>query len=349
VKWLPDYSPHFTGKVVSILPDNDDPGRHYAESIARAIAPYAAGIKIVPLPNLAEHGDVSDYLHNRSGPDLLAEIKRAPQWRPTESAAWRKIFHTLQDFESGPDLTFSIENFLQDDSITLIAALAGHSKTWTMWAMVKALLTGEPLFACDLFRVSQVATRILYLVPESSIGPFLSRLKLFRLLSFIADDRLLVRTLSHPEQVELSDERLLTAAAGGHIFLDTAVRFMNGNENDAEASNKFAGTLFNLLAAGAKSITAAHHSPKSFESCDRPSLESVLRGSSDIGALAATVFALRQVNPELNTVYVTAVKTRDFEAPGNFTIQGRPHLDESGNFAVAEQPGQARHLRYYLD
>jgi hypothetical protein len=83
-------------------------------------------------------------------------------------------------------------------------------------------------------------------VPESSIGPFWARIKLFRLEEYIRNDRLLVRTLSSPEQVSLKDPRLLKAAEGADVFLDTAVRFMDGSENDVENARPFAETLFQL-------------------------------------------------------------------------------------------------------
>jgi len=45
-----------------ILPDNDDAGRAHAQAIARTLLPNGIMVKIVPLPDLPEHGDVSDWL-----------------------------------------------------------------------------------------------------------------------------------------------------------------------------------------------------------------------------------------------------------------------------------------------
>ncbi len=203
---------------------------------------------------------------------------------------WRALFHTYEEFLNAPPLRFAIEGFLQEDGITLIGALAGHAKTMVMLAMVRALLEQAPLFNWHEFAVLRPCSRVLYLIPESAIGPFWARLKLFHLENHVRSDRLLVSTLSAKQQVSLADPRILQAAQGADIFLDTAVRFMNGEE-DAESSRTFAQTLFALQAAGARTITGAHHAPKGFETQDRMTLENILRGSGDIGAMLSTAGA----------------------------------------------------------
>ena len=178
---------------------------------------------------------------------------------------WRSIFHTWEEFENTPRLRFAIDGFLQEAGVTLIGGLAGHGKTLVMLAMAKALLEESPLFGYELFSVPRPAQRVLYLIPESSLGPFWSRLQLFQLQEHVRGDRLLVQTLSSRHQVSLADPRLLRAAEGADVFLDTAVRFMNGSENDVESARPFADTLLRLLSAGARSIIGAHHAPKGFE------------------------------------------------------------------------------------
>ena len=39
-------------------------------------------MKVVYLPDLPEHGDVSDFLTNHTAQELLDEINRTPQWFP---------------------------------------------------------------------------------------------------------------------------------------------------------------------------------------------------------------------------------------------------------------------------
>jgi hypothetical protein len=257
---------------------------------------------------------------------------------------WRDIFHTAEEFENAPPHRFAINGFLQEAGITVIGGLSGHGKTLIMLAMTKALLEHLPLFGYEAFSIPGPAQRVLYLVPESSIGPFWARIKLFRLEEYIRNDRLLVRTLSSREQVSLKDPRLLKAAEGADVFLDTAVRFMDGSENDVENARPFADTLFRLLAAGARSITGAHHSPKGFESQDYMTLENILRGSGDIGAMLSTAWGVRQIDPARNQLYIQNIKPRDFEACQPFIVEGRPHLDTNGQFRMIAEPGEAGEL-----
>jgi hypothetical protein len=261
---------------------------------------------------------------------------------------WRSIFHTWEEFENAPPLRFAIDGFLQEAGVTLIGGLAGHGKTLLMLAMTKALLEQSLLFGHELFSVPRPAQRVLYLIPESSLGPFRSRLELFRLQEHIPSDRLLVRTLSSRDTVALSDPRMLRAAEGADVFLDTAVRFMEGSENDAQDTRPFVETLFRLLHAGARSITGAHHAPKGFEGQTVMTLENILRGSGDMGAMVSTAWGVRQVDAACTTLYVQNVKPRDFQPCSPFIVEGRPHLDNTGNFLMIKKPGEAGELSDHL-
>jgi hypothetical protein len=213
---------------------------------------------------------------------------------------------------------------------------------------VKALLEGSPLFGYARFSVPQAASRVIYLVPESSIAAFWSRVRLFRLQEYVRADALLIRTLSFRDQLLLDDPRLLKAVENAYVVLDTVCRFMTGSENDVADTRPFAHVLFRLLSAGARTIVGAHHSPKSLEGQDALSLQSVLRGSGDLGALVSSAYGVRQIDAVQNRLYFENVKSRDFQACDSFIIEGRPHLDESGQFKMIAEPGNAGELREHL-
>lgn len=81
--WHPEYSATLAGRSVVVLPDNDDPGRQHAAKVAQALQGIAASVQIVTLPDLAEKGDVSDWL---AGGGTRAELERlveqTPEWKP---------------------------------------------------------------------------------------------------------------------------------------------------------------------------------------------------------------------------------------------------------------------------
>jgi hypothetical protein len=91
----------------------------------------------------------------------------------------------------------------------------------------------------------------------------------------------------------------LESSQSAHVFLDTPVRFRDGEE--VVDSKKFAETVFRILKSGAKSVTA-HHSSKACEKQAYMSLENVLRGSGDIGALCATCWGVKQVDGSANGI-----------------------------------------------
>jgi hypothetical protein len=165
---------------------------------------------------------------------------------------WQSLFHSYDDVINAPPARFAIEGFLQEEGITLIGGLAGHGKTLCMLAMARALLEGGRLF--HRFDVNKTATRVIYLIPEAGLGPFSARLKTFRLQEYVREKRLFPGTLSAPGTLLLTDPRLLDAIDGADVFLDTAVRFMVGDENSTAEQKLFADTLFALQRAGAFSI-----------------------------------------------------------------------------------------------
>jgi hypothetical protein len=253
---------------------------------------------------------------------------------------WRGLFHTYDETINAPPLSFLIDGFLQEDGLTFFGGLAGHGKTLIMLNVVKSLLDGQPLFGH--FPVVKPAKRVLYLVPESGLGPFVHRLKMFRLLDYVKDGRLFFRTMTANDQdATLSDPRILKAAEGADVFLDTAIRFAAGEENSASDNRAFAKMLFNLQAAGARCVVGAHHAPKGFENRESITLDNALRGSGDIGAMLATCWAVRQTDAETNRVYMKCVKGRDFQSCLPFEVEGRPWIDETGSFKMVCTPGSA--------
>jgi putative DNA primase/helicase len=82
-KWKKQHSEALAGANVVILPDNDEPGRKHAQSVAKNLDGLAASIRITELPCLPEKGDVSDWLkagHTRE--ELLDLVASSPLQTP---------------------------------------------------------------------------------------------------------------------------------------------------------------------------------------------------------------------------------------------------------------------------
>lgn len=110
-KWRAEYNDHLSGRRICILPDNDEAGRGHAASVARSVYRIADSVQIVPLPNLAPKGDVSDWLEaGGTIEQLKAMVETAPLWKPDapETGArgarvTRFTFTTLDDLLNEPE------------------------------------------------------------------------------------------------------------------------------------------------------------------------------------------------------------------------------------------------------
>ena len=255
---------------------------------------------------------------------------------------WLELFETSADFETAKDLNWIIEGIAQEESMNMIAGPSGQGKTWLMLTMAKAILEGSKWLG--LFQASQSENGIMYLVPEVGRRSFYRRIKALRMGKYITNGTLLVRTMSMGPVVPLNDRRILQAAKGRDVILDTAVRFLEGSENDS-SDNNLAESGFALLNAGARSWFGVHHSPKTFAKASSMSLEDVLRGTGDFGAMLATCYGVRNLDVDRTLLHVECVKARDLdEVPRPFQVEGRPFIDSEGNFRVVKKPNECGFL-----
>ena len=242
---------------------------------------------------------------------------------------WRERYHTFEQMNNAPKPTFLIEGFLQKDVITAIAAPVGQRKTIVACNAVHAVLTGEPLF--DHFAVTQRAERVLYLCPEMGLLSFADRMRNLELIPYVGKT-LFCRTMNSEGQLTLTD---LTAEelTGAVVVIDTAVRFVIGDENSSEDMKVFAASCFGLMKGGASSVMVLFHSPKGTKEASELTLENAMRGSGDLGAFVSSCWATRLQDPdndEWNSPsYMKNVKQRDFKSkPFEVTSDalGRLHI-----------------------
>lgn len=89
--WRPEFRSFYTGADVVFIPDNDDPGRKYTDTVARSIAPVASQVRVVTLPGLPEKGDLTDWLDAGHSPEeFFALVEAANTYVPEEEEPWPK-------------------------------------------------------------------------------------------------------------------------------------------------------------------------------------------------------------------------------------------------------------------
>jgi hypothetical protein len=257
------------------------------------------------------------------------------------------LFDSWEAFEATEGLTPIIEQIVNEGETIALGALPKENKTWLMLSAVKALLTGEKFLGH--FHVARQAEKVVYFAVETSRGLIKHRLKILGIYDFIREGRLFVRTLSAGSVPDLTDPTVLEAVKGADVFLDTAIRFSEGDENSAGDAKILSAKVQGLIAAGARVVWIAHHAPKSFREATTMSLENMLRGSGDFAASISSAIGLRQLDEKTNTIFVQGVASRDMEPVEPFVICGRPHLNDTGNFLMLKKPGEAGSLSDHVN
>jgi AAA domain len=127
---------------------------------------------------------------------------------------------------------------------------------------------------------------------------------------------LFCRTMSAEDTLSM-DELTPKELDGALVIIDTAVRYIQGSENESTDMRLFAESIFRLMRDGAASVLLLHHSAKGTKESNELTLENAMRGSGELGAMVATAWATRLQNPDEpyeSASYLTNVKQRDWES-----------------------------------
>jgi hypothetical protein len=256
--------------------------------------------------------------------------------------SWRTKFHRIDELPEG-DIDFAIDNFLPY-GVNFLGAFSGIGKSWLLLSMARALTTGKRFLG--IFPVRETIP-VLYLCPEMSAKGFRRRAERFG----IDMSLFFCQTIADDGALDLGDPLLLAAVRDlkPALFLDTLLRFNNAEDESSATQNSqgLGRALFRLIYHGARVIEGAHHRAKNAASSDEPTLESTLRGTSDLGAMCDAVWCAQYdktggssyiiESRKLVRLSLSCVKARDFATPEPFTVQLLPFLDQIGDFGVLTQ------------
>lgn len=272
--------------------------------------------------------------------------------KPADSASdWRSQFRNLSEMEQG-DIVMIVDGVLQEGTC-FIGANPGHGKTLVALAFAKAISLGEPLFGIPEYTVKE-PRNVIYLIPESGDKAFRGRGESFRLPK---DDRFLARTISSGASLALSDPALMEAVRQKKpvVILDTASRFLQANDENSAAQNRLlVNDVLALRAAGAACVIILHHAKKSQgEKREAMTLDNMLRGTSDFGAMCDQAYGIRMdehlYNRGAGPMEIELVNLKDRERLGGLTsirlaasyrkpgsIFPASYIDETGDFRPVE-------------
>lgn len=141
-----DWSP-LAGKAVYILPDNDTPGRKYAEEVAALLAKLtpAPSVKIVELPGLPDKGDIVDWIDAGGTKEALMELINsapAPVAAPPTMVEVGPILTRLADVQAQP-VRWLWPGRIATGRITLLVGRPGEGKSFLTMEMAARVTTGR--------------------------------------------------------------------------------------------------------------------------------------------------------------------------------------------------------------
>jgi len=182
-KWRESYGEVLKGKHIIILPDNDEPGREYAEKIAKSLNGKAESIKILNL-DVPEKGDVSDWLNAQTDKEMASErlalmIDGAEPWTEQSKIVFPDGFTAAElAAKEFPEPSWVVPGLIVE-GLTLLCGKPKMGKSWMALGLALAVASGGKA----LGTIEVEPGRVLYLPLEDSPR----RLKM-RLLSVLQGD-----------------------------------------------------------------------------------------------------------------------------------------------------------------
>ena len=148
------------GRSVVILSDNDEGGRKHAEHKASLVAASAADVRVVHFAELAEKGDISDWIAlGRNADDLRERAAVTPTWiRPATieraaAAGRRLIIHRASDLEP-EKLIWIWPGRVPEGKLVLLGGPPGLGKS-QVTAFISAVVSNGLHWPCDEGRAPQ--------------------------------------------------------------------------------------------------------------------------------------------------------------------------------------------------
>jgi hypothetical protein len=145
-QWRTDYARWLRSADAVILPDNDEPGRRWADRVGRSLTGKAKRLRLLELPGLPDKGDIVDWKKaGRSRDEYFELMRRAPDWSPYYKA--ELTFHGDMPWQSPRWLVFER---LPETGVALLAGQYGLYKSFQALELATAIAVdydwlGQPI------------------------------------------------------------------------------------------------------------------------------------------------------------------------------------------------------------
>jgi hypothetical protein len=203
---------------------------------------------------------------------------------------------------------FWIDNILLKNSITLIAGKSGRFKTMLALYLTLSLSKGQQFL--NTFEVRESPKILYYDLDENGKNKFFWRTKYLMNGMGLSEDVFDRLKITHGFKSDSLEKELETAKEYDVIVLDSYRRFLKGDENKSEITNKFFKEyLGKLKELGKTVIVLIHFKKASFDDFEDDDLVDAIRGSSDIISQADVLYCLIKTDDIVDNV----TKNREFD------------------------------------
>jgi hypothetical protein len=275
-KWREEYNPYFKDKNIILLPDNDKPGKDHAEQIAASLQGTAASIKIIELPGLPEHGDISDWIQQgHTKEELQTLITTTPEYNPL---SFLKTGLELQQMTL--EVSWLTDKLIPKNSTTLLPGAGGVGKTYLAMQLGEAISRGE-----EIFGLTTKKTPVFYIDFEN---PLIVEIDRSRKLN-ICDMRFWHPTSNiPPPKIDADNWELIKLLPKDSVLIvDTLRACQSGDENSSKDMAFIMNRFKELRDMSGYTIILLHHTIKSDKG--------TYKGSTAILDLADHVLSLTKV------------------------------------------------------
>lgn len=180
-KWHAVYEEELSGKDIIILPDNDKPGKQYAQLCAAKLEGKATRIRLVDLsaawPEIPDHGDISDMVFHIGAEDAMQKLAKqvviTADWQSEKSSS-KPRFKAISAVEllatDYPPREFLVDDLLPAGT-TVLCAPSKIGKSWMAMDLCLSIASGQPFLGHATHPCG-----VLYLAFEDTEGRLQSRL-----------------------------------------------------------------------------------------------------------------------------------------------------------------------------
>jgi len=274
--WRDSYKQHFAGRRVIVLPDNDGPGREFANRLQASLREVANSVVVIDLPGLPQKGDIIDWTGTADDLRQLADRvlnAPSPMFPLADLLAWDRM--------SASPKSFVMAGYVPARELTLATGKGGANKSTFGQQLATCVAAGIPMLGVD---VEQSPS--LYITAEDDedrlhwmqqhicralrvhMGDLAGTLHLASLRGRLGNE---LATFDGEGKLRPSPcfgllKATIAQTGAKFVVLDNAAHLFAGNENDRGQVTAFVNLLYSLCVDLGVTIILVAHSNKAGDS-----------------------------------------------------------------------------------